>query len=175
MKRRTVIKWLHWSSLLFLLYFLAVEPEDVERLGATALATHSGVGAIFAITVLIWFIMYLFKGHAGRAGPKLQGWAKKLYIPFHKALTYGLVFMMFTGALLGISSAFQVKAFGIVPLFPAFNIKWLNGFAEEVHELAFNALLFGVLAHAVFHVWRHVRLRDNALKIMVPKAFHKWL
>ena len=32
-----------------------------------------------------------------------------------------------------------------------------------------------VLLHAGFHIWRHVRLRDNALRIMVPRRFHRYL
>jgi cytochrome b561 len=27
----------------------------------------------------------------------------------------------------------------------------------------------------VFHLWRHFLLKDNALRIMVPKVLHKYL
>jgi cytochrome b561 len=32
-----------------------------------------------------------------------------------------------------------------------------------------------IVAHLLFHVWRHFWLKDNALRIMVPKPLHKWL
>ena len=47
--------------------------------------------------------------------------------------------------------------------------------AEEIHEITFDLLIIGIVVHALFHVWRHFRLKDNALKIMVPKSLHKWL
>ena len=32
-----------------------------------------------------------------------------------------------------------------------------------------------VVAHALFHVWRHYRVRDNALRVMAPRALHRFL
>ena len=29
--------------------------------------------------------------------------------------------------------------------------------------------------HGGFHIWRHFKLRDNALRIMAPKVFYRWL
>ena len=74
--RRSAIKWLHWLSLAIIIWFFFVEPENVQRLGALALATHAGMGIILGLLVGAWFVMYLRKGLASRAGPKLPNWAK---------------------------------------------------------------------------------------------------
>ena len=175
MSRRTAIKWLHWLSLGLILYFFAVEPEDVERLGAVALATHAGVGAIFGVIVLIWFAMYLSKGLAGRAGPKLPAWGKRWHPLGHRAMYWGLLAMAISGGLIGLFAPYLVLAFGVFPIAPAFDVRTLHDAAQEVHEIVFNALLFGILVHAAFHIWRHYHLKDNALKIMAPRPLHKYL
>ncbi len=37
-------------------------------------------------------------------------------------------------------------------------------------------MILGVIvAHTLFHLWRHYLLKDNALRIMVPRHFHKYL
>jgi len=175
MTRRTAIKWLHWISLALILYFWAVEPEDVERLGAAALATHAGVGLVLAIVVLGWFGMYLVKGLAGRAGPKLPGWARRVHPIIHKGLHWLLVAMMATGGLIGLFAPYMILAFGVIPFVPNLDIKSLWDLMEELHELVFDLLLIAIFAHAFFHIWRHFWVRDNALRIMVPKALHRFL
>ena len=66
--------------------------------------------------------------------------------------------------------------FGIVPLNPAgWGTASLHDIAEEVHEIAFNTTILLIIVHIVFHVWRHFRLRDNALRIMLPKILHRYL
>lgn len=175
MTRRTAIKWLHWLSLGLILYFFAVEPEDVERLGAAALATHAGVGAIFGLVVLIWFVMYLAKGLAGRAGPKLPGWGRRWHPFGHKAMYWGLLAMAASGGLIGLFAPYLVMAFGLFPIAPSLDVKMLHDGAQELHEIVFNALLAGIVVHAGFHLWRHYLLKDNALRIMVPRALHKYL
>jgi cytochrome b561 len=47
--------------------------------------------------------------------------------------------------------------------------------ASWLHVYQFYALAGIVLVHAGFHIWRHLRLRDNALRIMAPRALHRWL
>ena len=37
----------------------------------------------------------------------------------------------------------------------------------------FGAIWLGL--HALFHIWRHLRLGDNALRIMAPKRLHRYL
>lgn len=173
--RRTAIKWLHWLSLGFLLYFLAIEPEDVDRLGAAALATHAGVGMVFAVIVLSWFGMYLVKGLAGRPGPKLQGWAREAHIWSHRALYWSLVVILLSGGLIGLFAPYVIQGFGIIPILPNISAKSFHDLMQESHELLFNLLIGGVMLHAIFHLWRHTALRDNALRIMMPKTLHRYL
>ena len=175
MNRRGTIKWLHWLSLAMILYFYAVEPEDVERLGNAALATHAGVGALFALVVLIWFVMFLTKGLAGRAGPKLPSWGKRFHPLSHKAMYWGLVAMAISGGLIGLFAPYVVLAFGAIPIAPSLDIRFLHDASQELHEIIFNVLLAAIVLHAAFHLWRHFGLKDNALRIMVPRALHKYL
>jgi cytochrome b561 len=41
--------------------------------------------------------------------------------------------------------------------------------------IRFYAIAILAIAHAGFHIWRHIKLRDNALRIMALKAFHRYL
>jgi cytochrome b561 len=175
MKRRTMIKWLHWSSLFLILYFWAVEPEDVERLGAAALATHAGVGTVFATVVLVWFASFALKGLAGRPGPKLPGWGKRFHPWLHKSLYWIVLAMVLSGGLIAVFAPYTVLAFGRFPFAPSIDLKVLHELVQEVHELLFNLALIGIGLHASFHIWRHYMLRDNALRIMAPAQLHKYL
>lgn len=175
MRRRTLLKWVHWSSLFLILYFYLVEPEENRVDPGTALSTHAGVGMLLAVITAIWLAMYLSKGLAGRAGPKLPAWAKKLHPIQHKLLQVGVPIMVASGALAGLLAPFAIEAFGVLPINPAFGSKTLHGLATEIHEIVFNALIIVIVAHALFHLWRHFLLKDNALRIMVPKALHKYL
>lgn len=175
MARRTAIKWLHWISLALILYFFAVEPEDVRRLGAAALTTHAGIGVIFGTVVAIWFAMFAVKGLAGRAGPKLPGWAKTAHPLAHKTMYWLLLAMTISGGLIGLFAPYIVLAFGLFPIAPSLNVGTLHGAMQEVHEVVFNVLLAAIIGHAGFHIWRHLFIKDNALRIMVPQRFHKYL
>ncbi len=173
--RRSAIKWLHWLSLGLILYFFLVEPGENRADPGLALATHAGVGLMLAVVALIWTLMAATKGLAGRAGPKLPGWAKSFHRLNHRVLQVGLPVMVGTGALAGLLAPFAIKAFGILQINPAAGSRSLHDLAEELHELAFNALLAVIIAHALFHLWRHFLLKDNALRIMVPRVLHKYL
>ncbi|MGR3614881.1 MAG: cytochrome b/b6 domain-containing protein [Paracoccaceae bacterium] len=93
----------------------------------------------------------------------------------HKFLQYGAPIVVLTGALAGLLAPFVIKAFGILQINPGIGSKALHEFAEEVHEIAFDALVILILVHAGFHLWRHFWLKDNALRIMVPEPLHKYL
>lgn len=175
MKRRTAIKWLHWLAVALVLYFFLVEPDENKADPGGALSTHAGVGLALAIVASVWLAMFVFKGLAGRAGPKLPGWAKRVHGLSHRVLQIGLAVMVGTGALAGLMAPFAIKAFGAVPINPAFGNKTLHELAQDLHEVVFNGLLFVIVAHGLFHLWRHYLLKDNALKIMVPKILHKYL
>ncbi|MFU1684107.1 cytochrome b [Phaeobacter piscinae] len=139
------------------------------------MATHAGVGLILSVVVLFWTAIYLRKGPAGRAGPKLPGWAKRFHGLNHRVLQIGLPVMVATGALAGLLAPFAIHAFGVVPINPGVGSRSLHELAEEVHEIAFDTLLIVIVLHGVFHLWRHFLLKDNALRIMVPKLLHKYL
>ncbi len=175
MRYRQGLKWMHWLSAALILYFFLVEPDDLPADPGAALATHAGMGLLLGIVVALWTGMYLRKGLVGRAGPKLPGWAKRLHPLGHKALQWGLPVMVATGALAGLAAPFAIQAFGLLPITPGFGAKALHDMAEDLHEITFNILLVLIGFHALFHLWRHFGLKDNALRIMVPKPLHKYL
>ena len=76
---------------------------------------------------------------------------------------------------MGLTSSTLLWAGGIVPIAPPLGLPEWNHFVGQVHAAEFY-LLGGVVAfHAAFHIWRHLRLKDNALRIMAPKALHRFL
>lgn len=173
--RRTALKWLHWISFFVIFYFFLIEPDENRADPGGALSTHAGMGLVLAVVTAIWLGMYLRKGLAGRPGPKLPAPARKWHRLHHLTLQIGVPVMVGTGAIAGLLAPFAIHAFGAVPINPAWGSKTLHGLAEEVHEIAFNALLTVIVLHILFHLWRHFRLKDNALRIMVPKALHRYL
>lgn len=175
MSRRTAIKWLHWLSLGLLLYFFFVEPEESRTAPGQALSTHAGMGILLALVAGIWLVLFLRKGLAGRPGPKLPGWGKRFHPLGHKALQIGLVVVVASGALAGLVAPFAIHAFGLMPINPGIGGKALHDLATEIHEIIFDGMILLIVAHALFHIWRHVLLKDNALRIMVPKILHKYL
>ncbi|MEO1490766.1 MAG: cytochrome b/b6 domain-containing protein [Pseudomonadota bacterium] len=81
-----------------------------------------------------------------------------------------------TGGMAGLAPDYPVMGFGIVPLNPAgWGTPGLHDLAEDVHEIAFNVTILLIFAHMAFHIWRHFGLRDNALRIIAPKALHRFL
>lgn len=180
MTRRSAVKWLHWTAFALMTWFFFVEPEvpgpAAGDLRSGALSTHAGMGMLLAVVALIWTVMIWRGGLLGRPGPKLKGWLRPAHRALHIALAIALPATVLSGGLAGLASDYPVTGFGIVPLNPA---GWgdadLHGAAEELHELVFDLTILLVLAHAGFHIWRHLRLRDNALRIMAPKLLHRWL
>ena len=178
MTKRALVKWLHWLAFGLMLWFFFVEPE-VEGGGdarGQMLSTHAGMGMILGVVTLIWSIIYWRNGPLGRPGPKLPLWGKRA----HRVLNTGLYWMVpltvISGGLAGLASDYPVAGFGIVPLNPAgWGTPGLHDLAEEVHEIIFDITTFMIIAHLIFHIWRHFRLRDNALRIMVPKVLHGYL
>lgn len=175
MTRRATLKWLHWLSFALILWFWAVEPDDVERLGGAALATHAGMGMVLGTLASVWLAIYLRKGLASRPGPKLPGWARKAHPWMHKALIWGLPALVLSGALAGFAAPFAIPLFGLIPFFPGIGSAGLHDMLQNVHEVAFNAMLIAVFAHVGFHLWRHYVVKDNALRIMAPKRVQTYL
>lgn len=178
MTRRTAVKWLHWISFGLIIYFFISEPH-VRGTGdarAAQLSTHAGMGMILALITLIWSILYLSRGQLGRPGPKLPDWGKRVYRIVNTGLYWMLPVMVLSGALAGLVSDYPVAGFGSIPLNPTgWGTAGLHDLAEEIHAIVFNATLVLISVHALFHIWRHFRLRDNALRLMVPKMLHRYL
>ncbi|KAE9627670.1 cytochrome b [Parasedimentitalea maritima] len=175
MNRRSAVKWMHWLCLGLIAYFYLVEPDENKADPGLGLSTHAGVGLILSVIVALWLAFYLTKGLMGRPGPKLPSWAKGFHHLSHKTLQYGVAVVVASGAVAGLVAPFAIRAFGTVPINPAFGSKWLHELAEELHEIVFDGLIIVILAHAAFHIWRHYWLKDNALRIMVPRVLHKYL
>lgn len=175
MTKRTLTKWLHWIAGFLILYFFLVEPENVDNLGAAGLATHAGFGVILGIITGIWIVSVLRNGLLTRAGPKLPQWAKRIHSPAHKATFWLVVFMVATGAATGFAAPYIIHAFGILPINFGGGTKAIHGVLEEVHEITFNVLTVTIIGHALYHIWRHYLVKDNALRIIMPKALHRFL
>lgn len=179
LQHRTAIKWLHWSTAFLILYFLLVEPHvpdfASEAAQTAALATHAGMGALLGLIVLFWTILFAWKGPAGKPGPKLRGWKAKAFGFVNRSLYFALPVMMATGLSAGLLAPYLVLAFGLLPLNFGVGSENLHDFAQEIHELAFNGLLLLIILHVAFHIWRQFWVRDHALKMILPRMFHKVL
>lgn len=175
MRRRTALKIIHWSTAPLLLWFLIMTPADVARIGAGAVRLHSVLGLVFVTIALVWTGDYLWRGLAGRPGPKLPPWARTVHRIMHRVLIWGLFGVALGGFLIGLTSVRLLWAGGILPVAPPLGLPDANAWVGLAHTLEFYALAGIVTLHAGFHVWRHVRLRDNALRIMAPRALHRFL
>lgn len=173
--RRTWLKWLHWTLLPLFLWFLVVTPSDVARIGPWAVALHSDLGLAFTALSLIWVADFAIRGLASRPGPKLPPWARTAHRWMHRSLVIGLGGLALTGFALGLTSSRLLLAGGFVPIAPPLGLREANEVAGTVHFTWFYGLAVLAAAHAAFHLWRHVHLRDNALRIMAPKALHRFL
>jgi len=173
--RRTWLKVLHWSVLPFLIWFLLVQPRDVARWGDLAVTLHSVFGLVFVTICLIWTASFLVQGLASRPGPKLRGAARRIHRPLHLTLIWGLFGVAFTGFLLGLTASRVLFAGTILPIAPPLGLPDANAWVGTLHSLEFYALAVVVGFHALYHIWRHYALHDNALRIMVPKMMQRFL
>jgi cytochrome b561 len=100
----------------------------------------------------LWVGLALIKGLQGRPGPKLTGAARAAFVPFHILVyaTLALTVALNGAALLG----------------------WTSDSAAWTALLALLAL---ATFHAIFHLWRHTALNDGALRVMMPRIWHKYL
>lgn len=158
-----------------LIWFIFVTPEDVVPHGPLAFQFHSILALVFVTLSLIWQADYLRRGLAGRPGPKLGPLARCLHHILHRAIIYGLFGVAITGFLLGLTSHKMLKAGGFLPIAPPLNLPHANDLIGQFHIYEFYLLGLIVTCHAGFHIWRHLRLRDNALRIMAPRILHRFL
>lgn len=173
--RRTALKLLHLAIIPLLVWFALVEPGDVERIGPWAVRLHSVLGLAFVTLGLVWFADRLWRGPVGRPGPKLSPRLKRLHVWLHRALVWGLFGVALTGLAIGITASRQLWAGGIVPIGVPQHWPELHALAGRVHVIEFYVLGALVAGHVAFHTWRHLRLRDNALRIIAPRALHRFL
>lgn len=159
-----------------IIWFVLVTPEVALAMGGrTAFLIHSNIALFFVILSLVWTGDTLRRGLAGRPGPKLRGWPRRVHRVMHMSLVWGLFFVALTGFLLGLTSSVQLRAGGFLPFAPPLDLPPANKVVGWIHIYQFYALSGLVVLHAAFHIWRHVRLRDNALRIMVPRRLHRFL
>lgn len=173
--RRTWLKWLHWGIVPFFVWFIFADPDALRRMGPRVFQFHSTMGLIFVTLALIWTAWLLKSGLQGRPGPKLTGWARRIHRPLHLTLIWGMFLVAFGGFLLGLTASFQMKAGGIIPIAVPLNKPVAHDLIGLAHTYQFYALTALVAGHAGFHIWRHIKLRDNALRIMAPRIFHRYL
>ncbi|KPB01743.1 cytochrome b [Ahrensia marina] len=175
LKRRTMLKWIHWTMAPLFVWFMVVQPKDVVPLGPAYFQFHSILGLIFVVLALVWTADFLIRGLASKPGPKLPPWARKTHQIMHKTLIWGMFLVALTGFLLGLTSSRLLFAGGFLPIAPPLNWPLANDWIGFFHTIEFYALGIFAIGHAAFHIWRHVRLKDNALRIMMPKRFHRFL
>lgn len=156
-------------------WFMLVQPRDVVPLGPLAFQIHSILGLIFVTGAVLWTLDYLRRGLAGRPGPKLPPRLRQVHQLLHKTLIWGMAFVAVSGFLLGLTSHTLLKAGGFLPIAPPLGLPDANRIIGWMHTYQFYALGGVALIHAGFHIWRHLRLRDNALRIMAPKRLHRFL
>jgi len=173
--RRSALKVLHWGILPFFVWFLFADPDALRRMGPAYFRFHSMMGLIFVTLALIWTAWMLRAGLQSRPGPKLRGRARTLHRPLHLTLVWGLFAVALGGFLLGLTASFQMKAGGFLPFAPPLNKPQAHDLIGILHTYQFYALAGLVAFHAAFHIWRHIKLRDNALRIMAPKVLHRYL
>ena len=174
--RRTWLRWLHLVMIPLTFWFMIATPDFVRRtLGPKGAAINSDLALIFVCLALAWTVHYFLHGLAGRPGPKLSPRLKR----FHRVLHHTILTMLFlvpvTGFLLGLTASRLLKAGGWFPIAPPLHMERANEIIGIFHKVEFYALGGVIAVHAGFHVWRHVRLKDNALRIMAPKLLHRWL
>lgn len=174
--RRTALKWVHWTMVPLMVWFVLITPDVAHAIGGRSFfLIHSNVALFFVAICLWWTADLMRRGLAGRPGPKLKPWARRLHRGLHLTLIWGLFFVAFTGFLLGLTSTILLKAGGFLPIAPPMNMPHLNDLIGTVHIYQFYALAALALFHGGFHTWRHFALRDNALRIMVPRVLHRYL
>ncbi|WP_299816111.1 cytochrome B [uncultured Jannaschia sp.] len=174
--RRTYLKALHGAMIPLTGWFMIATPDFVRGLfGPKGAAINSDIALVFVALALLWSGDYFARGLAGRPGPKLPSHLRTFHRRLHKTLVWLLFLVPVGGFLLGLTSERLLLAGGWLPIAPPLGLARANDVMGLLHRVEFYALGALVVLHAAFHVWRHVRLRDNALRIMAPKVLHRFL
>lgn len=108
---------------------------------------------LFVIAVALWGGITLIKGLLGKPGPKLSPGLRRAYPWMHRALHVSLA----------------LTALAVLLRLIGQPLAWLDAWTLLLITLGLGTF------HGVFHFWRHTALYDNALRLITPKAMHKWL
>lgn len=173
--RRTILKCVHWLMVPLTIWFLVIGPPQAHALGTWGFRLHSNLAIIFVFICLAWTLDFAVRGLATKRTPKLPDWAKRLHWWIHRLIIWGLFAVALGGFLLGLTSDKLLKAGGFLPIAPPLNFKLAHEWIGTFHIYQFYALGGLIVIHALFHIWRHFKLKDNALRIMMPKALHRFL
>ena len=174
--RRTCLKALHALMIPLTFWFMIATPDFVrEVFGPRGAAINSDIALVFVTLALIWSLDFFLRGLAGRPGPKLSPRLRLFHRILHRALLIGLFLVPVGGFLLGLTSHRLLKAGGWLPIAPPMDMERANEIVGTLHIIEFYTLGGLATIHAGFHIWRHVKLRDNALRIMAPKVLHRFL
>ena len=174
--RRVYVKALHGAMIPLTFWFMIATPDVVRDLfGPTGAAINSDIALIFVALALLWSADYFLRGLVGRPGPKLSPRLKLFHRNLHRTLLWLVFLVPVGGFLLGLTSARLLKAGGWLPIAPPLGLERANEIVGLLHRIELYALGALVVVHGGFHVWRQVRLGDNALRIMAPKALHRFL
>lgn len=173
--RRKTLKIVHAVMIPLFLWFVLVTPDMVVPMGRAWFALHSNLALLFVSLCLWWSAQTMRRGLASRPGPKLPDWARRIHRPLHLTIIWGLFLVALGGFLLGLTSTVQLKAGLWLPIAPPMGWERLNEWVGTAHIYQFYLLGVVIVFHAGFHIWRHIRLRDNALRIMAPRFLHRYL
>ena len=174
-RRRTLLKIVHWTMLPLVVWFVLIGPPQAHALGPWGFLLHSNLALLFVILCLGWTADFVRRGLATKRTPKLSSGAALVHWWMHRTIIWGLFGVALTGFLLGLTSPRLLKAGGFLPFAPPLDMERANEWVGLLHIVEFYALGLLIVGHAGFHVWRHYRLRDNALRIMVPRRLHRFL
>ena len=144
---RRALKILHWSTFALLLWFVSIPQSDLRP---ALEGVHALMGLLLVATSGLWFARYLVRGPLARPGPKMERAAVRVQRGSHLALHLMLPALAWIGLI------------AVRPDLPGAALQ------PRVVGICFVA----VALHALFNLWRHCVLRDNALAIMVPRALH---
>lgn len=173
--RRTGLKMMHAAMIPLMVWFTLVQPADVAKFGPFWVDLHSVFGLVFVSLALLWSVDYWRRGLASRPGPKLPIWARSLHFWLHRIIIWGVFLVAVGGFFIGVTASRQLWAGNVVPIAVPLDLPQANDLVGTLHAIEFYLLALIILGHATFHIWRHYWLRDNALRIMAPKALHKYL
>ena len=173
--RRGWLKLVHWAMVPLTAWFLLVGPPQAHALGPWGFPLHSNLALVFVVLCLGWTGHFLARGMLTTRTPKLSAAMARVHWWMHRLIVWNLFAVALGGFLLGLTANRQFRAGGWLPFAPPLDWPRWHDWIGTAHILQFYALGALIAAHALFHAWRHWAVRDNALKVMAPRALHRFL